>query len=110
MAGLFAAVSAAQQPTALDPAAFRTAIERGLRRAPRRFEPLLAPSQTGVRLVNIDVARTGPRAQRVTIDLSQKTLTYDPSGNVDALHDERFTRVVARAIRDALLAWAALDD
>ena len=28
----------------------------------------------------------------------------------DALHDERFKRIVARAIRDALLAWAALDD
>jgi N-acetylmuramoyl-L-alanine amidase len=86
LAGL-AASTAAQQATALDPVALRAAIERGFRVAPRGFEALLAPEQTGVRVVDVEVERTGAARQRVTIDLSQKTLTYDPSGNVEALLD-----------------------
>lgn len=46
------------------------------------------PSQAGVRVLDVDVERIAPSAQRITVDLSQKTLTYDPSGNVEALLDE----------------------
>jgi N-acetylmuramoyl-L-alanine amidase len=84
-----AAAAGAQQPGAtFDAAAVRGAIERALRVAPRGFEALLAPAQTGVGVVDVDVERTGSRRQRVTIDLSQKTLTYEPSGEVEALLDQ----------------------
>lgn len=86
---LLAAAAGAQHTGAgLDAAALRTAVERGLRAAPRGFEALLAPAQAGVGVVNLAVEQTGPRRQRVTIDLSQKTLTYDPSGDVEALLDQ----------------------
>ena len=83
-----AAGTRAQQPTTLDPAALWAAIERGLGVAPRGFEALLVPSQAGVRVLDVDVERISPSAQRITVDLSQKTLTYDPSGNVEAILDE----------------------
>lgn len=76
------------QQTPLDASAVRAAIARALRAAPRGFEALAAPAQTGVRVVGADVEPTGPRRRRVTIDLSQKTLTYDPSGEVEALLDD----------------------
>jgi len=88
LVGLLATAAVAQQPASLDPALLRTAIERALGAAPRGFETLLAPAQTGVRVVDVDVQPIGARRQRVTIDLSQRTLTYDPSGDVEALLDQ----------------------
>jgi N-acetylmuramoyl-L-alanine amidase len=67
--------------------AIRIAIDRALGVAPRGFEALLVPSQTGVRVQRVDVSRTSATAQRITIDLSQKALTYDPDGDVDAILD-----------------------
>ena len=79
----------AQQATAaLDPTALSAAIERALTAAPPGFEALLVPSQAGVRVLDVDVERLSPSSQRITVDLSQKTLTYDPSGNVEAILDQ----------------------
>lgn len=86
----------AQQPTGgLDPAAITAAIERVLARAPRGFEALLAPSQTGVRVLDVDVAKLSPTLDRITIDLSQKAATYDPSGETEALIDRILSSTAA---------------
>ena len=50
------------------------------RLAPRGYQRLQAPGQAGVRLIGVDVQRTSPSAQRITIDLSQRALAYDPTG------------------------------
>ncbi len=85
---LLSAGPRAQQATSLDPAALSAAIERALAVAPRGLEALLVPSQVGVRVLDVDVERISTSSQRITIDLSQKTLTYDPSGNVEGLLDQ----------------------
>jgi N-acetylmuramoyl-L-alanine amidase len=78
----------AQAPAGnLDADALRAAVQQALGVAPRDYQALLAPAQTGVRLLALDVQRTSPSAQRITIDLSQRALTYDPSGAVEALTD-----------------------
>jgi N-acetylmuramoyl-L-alanine amidase len=83
---LAAAAPRAQQAPALDPAAIRAAVERALTRAPRGFEALQSPQQTGVRVREVEVQQTNS-GQRLTIDLSQRALTYDPRGGVEALTD-----------------------
>lgn len=92
---LAAVVRAQQPPAAISADAVRSAIERTLVSAPRGFETLLAPAQTGVRVVDVDVQVVAPGAERITIDLSQKTLTYDPSGNVEPLLDQVVTSTAA---------------
>ena len=83
------AVLDARQPNrTIDAAAVKAAIERGLTVAPRGFERLTTPVQSGVRVVDVDVERLSPSAQRITIDLSQKTLTYDPAGDVEPILDQ----------------------
>jgi N-acetylmuramoyl-L-alanine amidase len=83
-----ARVALGQEPASgLDQAALRAAVERALAVAPRGYQALLAPAQTGVRLLRLDVQRTSGSTQRITIDLSQRALTYDPSGSVEALTD-----------------------
>ena len=85
---LAAGVVLAQEPaTTLDEAALRAAVGRALAVAPRGYQALQAPQQAGVRLLALDVQRTASSAQRITIDLSQRALTYDPSGSVEALTD-----------------------
>ena len=79
---------AQQAATNLNPAALAAAIERALTIAPPGFEALLVPSQAGVRILDVNVDRISPSSQRITVDLSQKTLTYDPSGNVEAILDQ----------------------
>lgn len=84
----FAPAPRAQAPAdRADVAAIGAAIERALAVAPRGFQALQSPSQAGVRLLGVDVQQTSSTARRITIDLSQKTLTYDPSGDVEALLD-----------------------
>lgn len=84
---LLASAPQAQVPAnQIDPAAVRGAIERALATAPRGFQALQSPSQAGVRVVGVDVRQTSSTAQ-ITVDLSQKTLTYDPSGDVEVLLD-----------------------
>ncbi len=92
---LLSTTTGAQLAGELDGAALRRAIERGLSSAPRGFEALLVPSQTGVRVLDVDVERTSSTAQRVIIDLSQKTLTYDPSGSVEAIVDQVLSSTAA---------------
>src|SRR5919109_595017 len=53
LAAVAASTAAAQQPPLLDAASLRAAIERALQIAPRGFEALLAPAQTGVRVVEV---------------------------------------------------------
>jgi N-acetylmuramoyl-L-alanine amidase len=85
---LAASVVLGQEATGgLDQAALRAAVERALAVAPRGYQALQAPQQAGVRLQRLEIHRTAPSAQRITIDLSQRALTYDPSGSVEALTD-----------------------
>ena len=91
VAGVFAvliAVSHAQQPPGGTADALRAQIERALAAAPRNFERLLAPQQAGVRVLGVDVRATSPGSQTITIDLSQRALTYEPSGNLEPLLDQ----------------------
>jgi N-acetylmuramoyl-L-alanine amidase len=77
-----------QQPvSALDATAIRAATERALAVAPRGFQALQSPLQAGVRVLAVDVARVSASTHRVTIDLSQRALTYDPSGDVERITD-----------------------
>lgn len=80
------AMPAAQQPPALDTAAIRAALDRALTRAPRGAEALQSPQQTGVRVLGVEVQDT-TSGQRITINLSQRALSYDPRGDVEALTD-----------------------
>jgi N-acetylmuramoyl-L-alanine amidase len=85
---LHTSVPQAQQSSRdIDADAVKAAIERALAVAPRGFEALQAPSQTGVRVLDVKVQRTSPTSQRITIDLSQRTLTWDPGGNMEAIVD-----------------------
>jgi N-acetylmuramoyl-L-alanine amidase len=84
-----AVVLDAQRATGtIDAAALTAAIERGLAVTPRGFERLTTPVQSGVRVLDVNVDRLSPSAQRITIDLSQKTLTYDPAGGVELILDQ----------------------
>lgn len=68
--------------------ALTTVIQRALTIPPREYQTLQAPSQVGVRALSVDVQQTPAGSQQITIDLSQRALTYDPSGNVEALLDQ----------------------
>lgn len=74
-------------PPTIDAELLKARIERALTIAPRDFRQLMAPAQAGVQLLSVRVERTSAAWQRITIDLSQKALTYDPSGSVEALLD-----------------------
>jgi N-acetylmuramoyl-L-alanine amidase len=86
-AGVATALQAQQPGATISAIAVRSAIERALSSAPRGFDALYAPLQTGVRVLAVDVRRSSAAAQRITIDLSQKALTYDPSGDVELIID-----------------------
>jgi N-acetylmuramoyl-L-alanine amidase len=93
-------------PPTLQPAAVRAAIEGALAVAPSGFGTLASPRQAGVRVVGVAV-ETVPAApqrpkQRITIDLSQKALTYDPDGDVEAILDH--------VVRSTAPLTAAADD
>jgi len=81
------ALQAQQAARELDANAVKAAIERSLAIAPRGFETLQPQAQTGVRVLDVKVQRTSATAQRITIDLSQKALTYEPGGNVETITD-----------------------
>src|SRR5688500_8817224 len=84
-----------QRPPSLDEGAIRAAVEQALAAAPRGLQRLQSPSQAGVRLLDVGVEQTGGASHRITIDLSQKALTYDPSGDVETITDH----VLARTAR-----------
>ena len=82
------AVIGAQGPApAIDAAQLKRAIEQGLGTAPRGYERLSSPAQAGVRVRDVAVDRLSS-GQRVTIDLSQKALTFDPGGDVELVLDQ----------------------
>ena len=89
---LISSAPRAQAPAGrIDVASIRAAVERALAVAPRGFEVLQSPAQAGVRVLDVEVQPTSATAEQITIDLSQKTLTYDPSGDVEALLDRILT-------------------
>jgi N-acetylmuramoyl-L-alanine amidase len=84
---LLVATPRAQDRGQVSDSALRAAIERALGAAPRNYERLLAPRQAGVRLLGVEARATSPASERITIDLSQRALTYEPSGNLEPLLD-----------------------
>jgi N-acetylmuramoyl-L-alanine amidase len=88
IAVLLLASSGQSQPLPpLDGPAIRAAVEQALAAAPRGFQRLQSPVQAGVRVLGVDVSETPPGTRRITIDLSQKALTYDPTGDVEVITD-----------------------
>ena len=85
---LSVSVPVAQAPRTATADAVREQIERALAAAPRNYEVLLSPQQAGVRVLGVDVRATSPTAETIAIDLSQRALTYDPSGNLEPLLDQ----------------------
>jgi N-acetylmuramoyl-L-alanine amidase len=84
---LFVAVPHAQQPRSLTADAVRSQIERALADAPRNYERLLSPQQAGVRVLDVQVRSTSQSSETIAVDLSQRALTYEPSGNIEPLLD-----------------------
>jgi len=85
---LSVSVPVAQAPRTATADAVRGQIERALAAAPRNYEVLLSPQQAGVRVLGVDVRATPPTAETIAINLSQRALTYDPSGNLEPLLDQ----------------------
>lgn len=84
---LFVSAPGAQQPRTPTADALRSPIERALGAAPRNYQRLLSPQQSGVRLLGVQVRAT-PETLTIAIDLSQRALTYDPAGNIEPLLDQ----------------------
>jgi hypothetical protein len=84
---VFVSIPLAQDSRPVDTERLKLQIERALDAAPRNYEQLLAPRQAGVRLLSVD-ARETPSTQTIAIDLSQRALTYEPSGNIEPLLDK----------------------
>jgi N-acetylmuramoyl-L-alanine amidase len=61
-------------------------VELALDAPPPNYERLLPPRQTGVRVLSADVRDT-PSTEVITVDLSQRALSYEPSGNIEPLLD-----------------------
>jgi N-acetylmuramoyl-L-alanine amidase len=86
LAAVFASIPRAQDARSTNAAWLKTQIERALDSAPSHYERLLAPRQAGVRVLSVDVRETSS-TQTISIDLSQRALTYEPSGNIEPLLD-----------------------
>ena len=91
-----------QEPSDLDAAALRAAMESALGMTPRANANIGSPRQAGVRVLGVDVERTSPSSHTVTIDLSQRALSYDPSGDVEGLLDQLIasTAVLTGTVRE----------
>jgi hypothetical protein len=76
----------AQDTERIDPERLTAQVERALDAPPRNYEWLLAPRQTGVRVLSVNIRAT-PSGELITVDLSQRALTYEPSGNIEPLLD-----------------------
>ena len=85
----------AQQPAMLDASAIRAAVENALAVTPRGYQGLGSPQQAGVRVLRVDVESTVPSSHRITIDLSQRALSYDPRGDVEAVLDHLIASTAA---------------
>jgi N-acetylmuramoyl-L-alanine amidase len=98
--GLIVVTTAQQASRPLDAGELRAAISAAFAAVPQGFEHLSSPSQAGVRIIDVDIDRLSPSVQRVTVDLSQKALTYDPAGDVELILD-RAIRATAATTNDA---------
>lgn len=76
----------AQDTERIDPERLTVQVERALDAPPRNYERLLAPRQTGLRVLSVNIRAT-PSSELITVDLSQRALTYEPSGNIEPLLD-----------------------
>lgn len=83
---VLASTPRAQDTERTDPERLRMQVERALDAPPRHYERLLAPRQTGVRVLSVNMSAT-PSSELITVDLSQRALTYEPSGNIEPLLD-----------------------
>jgi N-acetylmuramoyl-L-alanine amidase len=83
---VFIAIPRAQETRSANTERLKAQIERALDAAPRNYERLLAPSQAGVRVLSVEVGETSS-TQTISIDLSQRALSYEPSGNIEPLLD-----------------------
>lgn len=86
-------------------AALKLAIERALAAPPATLERLLAPEQAGVRVQRVDVGAMSAASERITIDLSQRALTYDPGGNIEPLLEAIIHATAARAGSTSLVSY-----
>ena len=78
---------AQQSPAPVNPEALRARIERALADAPLNYPQLLSPRQAGVYVQSVRVSADAPASRRIAIDLSQRALTYEPSGAIEPLLD-----------------------
>lgn len=83
---VFIAIPRAQETRSANTERLKAQIERALDAAPRNYERLLAPRQAGVRVLSVEVGETSS-TQTISIDLSQRALSYEPSGNIEPLLD-----------------------
>lgn len=97
-AAMALSVSAPHAQNSIDTDALKARIELALTVAPRNYERLLAPEQVGVRVLGLKARATSAAAETITIDLSQRALTYDPSGNIEPLLDT-IIEATASAVR-----------
>ena len=81
---VLASTPRAQDIERADPRRLRMQVERALDAPPSNYERLLAPRQTGVRVLSVNISAT-PSSELITVDLSQRALTYEPSGNIEPL-------------------------
>lgn len=97
-----ATLNGQQSAAGVDEAAIRRAVDQALAVAPSGSEALRSPAQAGVRLVTVAVEPLAGRAasHRITIDLSQRALTYHPSGDATPLIDHVLA-ATARATANA---------
>jgi N-acetylmuramoyl-L-alanine amidase len=83
---VFVSIPRAQDTRSANLERLEAQIERALDTAPGNYQRLLAPRQAGVRVLRVDVRETSS-TQTISIDLSQRALTYEPSGNIEPLLD-----------------------
>jgi len=86
LVAVFVAVPQAQLTRPGNTERLKTQSDRALDTAPPNFGRLLTPRQAGVRVLGVDVRETSS-SQTISIDLSQRALTYEPSGNIEPLLD-----------------------
>ena len=94
----------------LDASAIRAAIDRALASSPSGARALQSPAQTGVRTLGVEVDRTAAGSDRITIDLSQRALTYDPSGDAEVLVDHILAATAALTAGTSHVSYRFLVD
>jgi N-acetylmuramoyl-L-alanine amidase len=104
LVAVFVSIPHAQETSRANTERLRTQIERALDTAPRNYERLLAPRQAGVRVLSVDVRETAS-TRTISIDLSQRALTYEPSGNIEPLLDTVIDATASAIGRNPLVEY-----